>query len=114
MKLTTTGKREIVEVPWGVYLWQMPDGSFVADDEKRFLMLRGTANDKRKEEIMREYVKREFGIEEGRPYFMHGNRPVTDEEYEEQRQRLLMGLTPDPLDVAAIREDRINAHKRGR
>lgn len=110
MKLTTTGKKEIVEVPWGVYLWQMPDGSFVADDDGHFLMVASTLGNEQRKEAMRNAV-RDFGINEGKPYFMAGHRPVTDEEYEEQRQRMLFGLTPDPLDVASIVEDRKNVKR---
>jgi len=41
------------------------------------------------------------GVTEGRAVFVSGVRPVTDDEYEEQRQRMLFGLTPDPHDSYA-------------
>lgn len=113
MKLTTKNVQEIQEVPWGVYLWQMPDGSFVADDEGHFLMIAGTLQTKERRTALAKAV-RELGIEEGKPCFFQGNRIVTDEEYEEQKMRLKFGLTPDPWDIAAIREDEKNAHDRER
>lgn len=112
MKLTTTGKREIKEVPWGVYLWQMPDGSFVADDDGHYLMIPSTEGDQSRMQAMINAVS-DFGINEGQPCFFSGHRPVTDEEYEEQKQRMLFGLVPDPFDIAAINEERKNAKFRG-
>lgn len=53
-------------------------------DQKRIAQLRDAA--------------KSFGITTGRPVFLEGNRPVSDEEYEEQRQRLLFGLVPDTKD----------------
>lgn len=108
MELRTTNRQEIAEVPYGCWLWQMPDGSFVADDDNNFLRLFGMWNDEKKKQIMRDFVRSEFGITEGRPFFMRGNRPVSEEEYQHQKQRMEWGLTPDPLDIAAVEEDRRN------
>ena len=110
MKLTSKGRQVIDEVPWGVYLWMMPGRKFVSDDEGHQLMIQSMRGDKKRIEALRNAVK-DFGIEEGEPVFFPGHRIVTDEEYEEQRQRLLFGLIPDPMDVAAIEEAR-NASKR--
>jgi hypothetical protein len=90
----------------------MPDGSFVADDEGRYLMVFSTKGNPQRIQAMRDAV-REFGITEGRPFYKTGHRPVTDEEFEEQRQRLLFGLTPDPLDYSSIKEDMIRAKREG-
>lgn len=111
MKIRTTNKQQVHEVPWGVYLWQMPNGSFVSDGEHNFLMVASTEGNQSRMDAMRNAVK-EFGITEGKPYFMSGVRPVTEEEYEEQKARLKWGLTPDPLDVAAINEDRKHVSRR--
>lgn len=111
MTLKTNNIKHIKEVPWGCWLWRMPDGSFVADDQNNFLRLFGTEDNHKQKETMREFVKNEFGIVAGAPYFMSGTRPVTDEEYQHQKQRLEWGLIPDPLDVAAINEER-NANRR--
>lgn len=107
MKLTTTGKRQIEEVPYGVYVWVMPNGQLVGDDEGHFLMIRSTRGDKSRINALTDAV-RSYGVTEGMPQYMPGHRPVTDEEYEEQRQRLKWGLTPDPLDIAAINEEKRN------
>lgn len=110
MRLITTNKKQVEEVSYGVYLWKMPDGTFVGDDAGHFLMVASTKGNQQRIDAMKNAV-REFGITEGHAFFMSGNRPVTDEEYEEQRQRLLFGLTPDTQDVPAIIEGR--KHGRG-
>ena len=104
MQIKSLGKKEIKEVPWGVYLWQMPDGSFVADDEGHFWMLASLEGDQKKMKIMKDSVRSEFGIVEGKPCFFSGHRIVSDEEYEYQRQRLGWGLEPHPLDMSSINE----------
>lgn len=111
MKLTTKGVQEIQEVPWGVYLWEMPDGSFVADDEGHFAMIASTRGDASRMSALRDFV-RDCGVHVGRPCFFQGNRVVSDEEYEEQKQRQAWGLVPDPWDVAAIEEERKNVKRR--
>ena len=111
MQIKTLGKKEIQEVPWGVYLWRMPDGTFVGDDAGHFLMIASTRGDNTRMRALAD-AAREFGVTEGAPCFFQGNRIVSDEEYEEQRLRMQFGLTPDPWDVAAINEDRKNASKR--
>jgi len=111
MKIKTLGKKEVKEVPWGVYLWKMPDGSFVGDGEGHFLMIASTEGDKQRMLALAE-AARSHGVEEGMPCFFSGNRIVSDEEYEHQKTRMKLGLTPDPLDVAAIQEERRFANRR--
>lgn len=107
IKITSLGKKQVKEVPWGVYLWQMPDGKFVGDGEGHFLMIASTEGDNDRMKLLAA-AARNCGVEEGMPCFFSGNRVVTDEEYEYQKQRFEWGLTPDPLDVATIEEDRKN------
>lgn len=111
MELKSLGKKEIQEVPWGVYLWRMPNGSFIADDDGHYLMIASTRGNNERMRSLAD-AARAFGVTEGAPCFFQGNRIVTDEEYEEQKMRLQFGLTPDPWDVAAINEERRNAGKR--
>lgn len=111
MKLETKNVQHIEEVPWGCWLWRMPDGSFVADDDNNFLRLFGTKDNEKQKQLMRDFVRSEFGITDGKPFFMSGVRPVDDEEYQHQKQRLEWGLIPDPLDIGAINEGR-NASRR--
>lgn len=103
--------RMIEETDYGLYLWQMPDGSLVSDENKNFLNIPSHRDDKSKIKLLTETV-RSFGINEGEPIFFSGHRRVTDEEYEYQKQRLEWGLVPDELDYGAAR-DELMGHQKG-
>lgn len=62
-------------------------------------MIESRKGDKFKIEQLRVYVAKEFGIKEGESKFFAGNRIVSDEEYEIQRERQAKGLTPDVRDL---------------
>lgn len=111
MKITSLGKKEVKEVSFGVYLWRMPDGKFVGDDEGHFLMIQSMEGDQERMRSLAD-AARSCGVDEGAPCFFRGNRIVSDEEYEEQKRRFDWGLTPDPLDIASINEDNRNARNR--
>lgn len=111
MKMKSLGKQEIAEVPWGTYLWQMPNGSFISDGDGHFLMIEAMEGDQHRMKLLAS-AAHDCGVDEGMPCFFRGNRIVNDEEYEEQKLRLKFGLTPDKMDVASINEDKRNARNR--
>jgi hypothetical protein len=94
----------IEEVTYGIYVWQMPDGSVVVDEEGNYLNVAAMKGDIRRINNLKKAAK-ELGLEDGQPLWFSGHRRVTDEEYLEQKQRLEWGLIPDELDVPAIKED---------
>jgi hypothetical protein len=102
---------EVEETDYGLYLWEMPDGSLVADDQKNFLNIPAKKNDREKIKLLVDTVK-SFGIHEGRAVFWSGHRRVTDEEYEYQKQRMEWGLIPDELDYGAARDELMSMQKR--
>ena len=91
------------ETTLGVYIWQMPDGRWVGDDNGNYLSVAAFKGDKNKVAAITEVVKG-FGIETGSAVFLSGQRKINDEEYEEQKARLKWGLTPDPLDIGEYKE----------
>lgn len=101
----------VEETDWGLFLWEMPGGLLVCDDEGNYLNIPGHRNDKKKVKMLEDEAKA-LGLTEGRPVFMSGHRRVTDEEYHYQKQRLEWGLTPDELDYGAARDELIN-HQKG-
>lgn len=111
MQLKTTNKQFVDEVPYGVYVWFMPDGRVVKDEEGNFLNIPAMRGDKERIGLLVKEA-RNLGLHEGRPVFVSGQRRVTDEEYEEQLQRMKFGLTPDPWDVPTVVEEK-NARQRG-
>jgi len=98
------GKMKITpidEVNWGLYAWQMPDGSLVMDEEGGYLSISSLKGDIRQIKKLKDAAKH-YGLEGGKPIFFAGHRAVTDEELAEQKQRLEMGLVPDTQDMPAM------------
>jgi hypothetical protein len=98
MGLELKGIRGVDDVPFGIYIWRMPDGSIVGDDDGNWMNIPAKKGDQTRINKLRD-AARYYGIEEGGPVFMSGNRRVTDEQYEEQKQRAAWGLVPDPEDI---------------
>jgi hypothetical protein len=109
MKMNVT---EVEEVNYGVYLWQMPDGKIVADEDGNYMCIYSLKGDTKKIAALRRFAK-EYGVEEGKPLWQSGHRPVTDEEYEYQKKRLELGLVADEWDIPALKEDLVNKKKMG-
>jgi hypothetical protein len=102
----------VEEASYGLYLWQMPDGSLVMDEENNYLNIAAMKGDVRRINAIKKTAKN-LGLEEGQPIWFSGHRRVTDDELEEQRQRLEWGLIPDELDLPAIKEDLKQQRKMG-
>lgn len=102
--MKTTRKQIVEEVPWGVYVWEMPNGDWVGDDQGNFLSISAMKGDKKRLQTLKDSVA-SYGVTEGKPFYLSGHRKVTDEEFEEQRRRMQFGLVPDELDIAALREE---------
>lgn len=102
--MKTTRKQVIEEVPYGVYVWEMPDGKLVGDDEGNFLNIAAMKGDQKRIQQLKDAV-RSYGITEGKPFYLSGHRQVTDEEFEDQKRRMAFGLIPDELDIPAFREE---------
>jgi len=103
---------QIEEVNYGLYLWQMPDGSLVCDEDGNYLNIASMKGNVRKINMLKQ-AARFYGLEEGKPAWFSGHRQVTDEEYLQQKDRLEWGLIPDELDVPAIKEDLDEKKKMG-
>jgi hypothetical protein len=94
------------EAAYGVYIWEMPNGQWVGDDEGNFLSIAAMKGDlKRINELAQ--AARHYGIMVGKPLFLSGNRKITDEEYEYQKQRQAFGLIPDESDIPALVSEQI-------
>ena len=88
----------------GIYVWEMPDGRWIGDDDGNFLSITSKRGNRERIEALSKAV-RSYGIYEGQPKFLSGRRKIDDEEYELQQQRLKWGLTPDPLDIGVYKEE---------
>lgn len=104
MKLTTTNRQEVDDVPYGVYVWQTPDGEILGDSDGNFMLIQSNRGDQKRIAQLAQAAK-SYGYPEGKAIFWSGKRPITDEEYEEQLMREKLGLVPDPLDIGALRDE---------
>ncbi len=88
----------------GIYVWEMPDGRWIGDDDGNFLSITSKKENKSRIDALAREV-RSFGIHEGRPKFLSARRKIDDEEFEYQKQRLNWGLIPDPMDIGNHKDE---------
>lgn len=86
---------------YGVYVWQLPDGSYFANDNNDFLSISAVKGDIGKMAKLQRAAAY-WGKPNGTPVFMAGNRKITDEEFDHQWERHLNGELADEYDVGAI------------
>ena len=98
------------ETTLGIYVWEMPDGRWIGDDEGNYLSVTSMKGNKAKIDALAREVS-SFGIHEGRPLFLAGRRKIDDEEFQYQQQRLEWGLIPDPLDIGNYKDEMRKAKK---
>lgn len=104
-KLKSTKVAE--ETTLGIYVWQMPDGRWIGDDEGNYLSVTSVKGNKdRIDALAREVAT--YGISEGGPVFLSGRRKIDDEEYKYQQQRLKWGMVPDPYDIGNYKDEMKN------
>jgi hypothetical protein len=106
MGLKTTNKEMIEDVPWGMYVWELPSGEILGDGDGNVMnvFVWERAHRPAARRALAEAAKA-YGFPEGTPVWWSGVRQIDDEELEHQIDRAKKGLVPDPLDIAAINED---------
>ena len=92
------------ETTLGIYVWEMPDGRWIGDDDGNFLSVTSKKGNRSKVDALAREV-RSFGIYEGGPKFLSARRKIDDEEFEYQKQRLNWGLIPDPMDIGNYKDE---------
>ena len=103
MDIKRVNQSVVEETILGIYVWEMPDGRWIGDDEGNYLSVTSKKGNKEKIRMLANAV-RHYGITEGKPKFLSGRRKIDDEEFEYQQQRLKWGLVPDPLDVGVYKD----------
>ena len=88
----------------GIYVWEMPDGRWIGDDDGNFLSITSKKGNRSNIDALAREVST-FGIHEGRPKFLSARRKINDEEFEHQKQRLDWGLVPDPYDIGNYKDE---------
>ena len=98
---TGDAQRKHFGFEWGLYFWQLPDGHLLKDSENRMLNIPSIKGDIGQMAKLRQAAAH-YGYPEGRPWFYAGVNRATDEEYQEQLDRLDQGLIPSLNDIGAV------------
>jgi hypothetical protein len=109
--LKSLGRQQVEEVPYGMYVWELPSGEVLGDGEDNIMnvfCMKGN----RKAIAALAAAARSYGFPEGKPVWWAGKRRINDEELEEQQQREKFGLEPDPLNYPALRDQMRERHGR--
>lgn len=104
MSFNTTNKQIIEEVPYGMYVWECPDGEVLGDDEGNVMNVFCMKGDRKAIDAITQ-AARHYGFPEGKVVWWSGKRPITEEELQEQQTREKLGMIPDPLDYGAINDE---------
>ena len=88
----------------GIYVWEMPDGRWIGDDDGNFLSVTAKKGNR---SLINAWARevRSYGIYEGGPKFLSARRKISDEDFQHQKQRLEWGLVPDPLDIGNYKDE---------
>lgn len=101
MSFKTTNTELVEEVPYGLYVWECPDGWIVQDDDANVMNVFAIKGDRKAMDALRQAASH-YGFPEGRPVFWSGRRRIDDEELDHQLTRQKWGLEPDPMNYAAL------------
>lgn len=95
---------QVSETNLGVYVWQLPDGDFVADENANVMSISAFRGDLGAMNALRKAAKH-YGFPEGEAVFLEGARKIDDEELQEQIHRMNQGLVPDKYDIGVYKEE---------
>lgn len=95
--------RIVSETNLGIYVWELPDGEFVANGLD-ILSIDAVRGDIQKMAAIQRAAKA-YGYPEGKPVFCEGYRKITDEEFEVQYERMQMGMIPDTQDIGNYQDE---------
>ena len=98
---TGDAQRKHFGFEWGLYFWQLPDGHLLKDGEGRMLNIPSVKGDIGQMAKLRQAAAH-YGYPEGQPWFYAGVNRATDEQYDEQIDRLNQGLIPSLNDIGAV------------
>ena len=86
---------------WGIYVWKKQNGKWFTDGQGNILNIPSMKGDISKISELKKAAAY-YGEPEGEAIFFPGLNRVSDEEYEEQRQRMREGLIPNLNDLGAV------------
>lgn len=102
--MKSLGKQIVEEVPYGMYVWQTPDGEILGDGDGNIMNVFCMKGDRKAIDAITQAAKH-YGFPEGNVIWWSGKRRITDEELQEQETRAKLGLEPDPLNYAGMMDN---------
>lgn len=88
-------------IPYGVYIWRV-NGKPIIDEDFNYLVAPARRGDQKAIAKLKSFVNDQLGIFEGEAYFEEGARPISQDEWEDQRARGIAGETPDKYDLGNL------------
>jgi len=97
---------------WGIYVWKKQNGKWFTDGQGNILNIPSMKGDISKIAELKNAATY-YGEPDGEAIFFPGLNRVTDEEYEEQRQRMREGLIPNLNDMGSVYDAKQTIKKYG-
>lgn len=110
--MTNSKFRPVEESSFGLYVWKLPSGELLGNTDGDVLNVPSEKFDLGKMKMLRDAATY-YGFPEGECVFLSGRRRVTEDELEEQKERLKDGLTPDVYDAGALMDEVRNKQQHG-
>lgn len=88
-------------INYGVYIWKV-NGKPVVNENFDYLQIASKKGDLRKINALKDFVYKQIGIMEGEAVFVPGARPVSESEYQYQKEREASGQVADPYDLGNL------------
>ena len=97
---------------WGIYVWKKQNGKWFTDGQGNILNIPSMKGDISKIAELKKAAAY-YGEPDGEAIFFPGLNRVTDEEYAEQKQRMMEGLIPNLNDLGSVYDAKQTVKKYG-
>jgi hypothetical protein len=99
---TPKAKVSIVdETNIGLYIWMLPTGEPLADEDANFLAIPAKRGDKKRMKLLADTAN-SYGYPDGEAVFYAGSRRISDDEFWHQVDNIMNGRVPDDYDIPAL------------
>jgi hypothetical protein len=97
-------RRKVIEknYDWGLYVYKKANGKWFSDGQGNILNIPSMKGDISKIAELKQAAKYYGDDGDGQCIFVPGLSRVTDEEYSEQKQRMMEGLIPNLNDMGSV------------
>jgi hypothetical protein len=110
-------RRKVIDkhYDWGLYVWKKANGKWFTDGEGNVLNIESMKNDQTQIDKLKKVAMHYGDDGMGKAVFVPGLTRVSEEEYSEQKDRLIQGLIPSMNDLGAWKaaQDTVSKYGRG-